>query len=123
MQLMLFAALTGVAMLFDVYFENHPGALKELETKKEETKNEQSIVYLISQTSTLSVKTPVQNVTSGKFITQAHAKFLQQCHHLRHLQAFKTEKKVPRKPVYLACHNLLFKQNYFSFPDNDPLNS
>src|SRR5690554_6705103 len=123
LQLMLFSALTGMAMAFDYYFESHPVIFKELSGSKEEAKNEQSIVYLLTQTSTVSLKSPVQNTPGRKFLAQEHSKFIQQCHHLRNLQAFKAEKEIPRKPVSLECHNLLFKQNYFSYSDDDPLNS
>lgn len=123
LRLMLFAAITGAAMLFDIYFESHPGALKELKSGNEDNKKEQSVVYLISQTSTLSVKPLVQNAPGRKLFSHEHSKFVMQCHQLRNHLAYKAEKKVPRKPVFLSCHNLLFKQNYFSLPDDDTFHS
>ena len=121
MQLVLILALTGTAVLLDFYFENHPVTLTELNADGEEGNKEHSVVYLISQNFTLSVKSPVQSSTGSKFITQTHSKLIRLCHHLINLQALKSKKDVHRKPVYLTCHNLLFKQSYFSYPDDESL--
>jgi hypothetical protein len=56
LQLVLFAALAGIAMLVDYYFENHPGALKEFQASSEEPEKEQGVVYLFSQTNNLIAK-------------------------------------------------------------------
>lgn len=122
LQLALFAALAGVAMLVDYYFELHPGALKELEAENKETETEKGIVYLYPQTSTLSFKLSVQKLPARKIFEQAHDKYIRKCHQLRNHLAFKAEKTVPRMPAFLACHNLLFRQHYFTNSDDIPLN-
>ena len=120
-QFLLFTALTGIAKLADYYFENHRGTFKEFQTSNEEPEKEQGVVYLFSQTSNFNAKSPVQKLPIRKLIAQAHDKYLQKCHQLRNHQAFKTENKVPRTPFYLSCHNLIFRQNYFARPDDEPL--
>ncbi|MFW6290556.1 MAG: hypothetical protein ACOC0R_06275 [Mariniphaga sp.] len=123
LQLVLFTALAGVAMLVDYYFELHPGTLTELQAGSEEAEKEQSVVYLFSQTSNLSIKSPVQKSTFKKIFEQAHDKYVQKSHQLLDHLAFKAEKKVLRKPLYLTCPNLLFRQHYFTNPDDKPLYS
>ncbi len=122
LQLVLFTALTGIAMLVDFYFENNPGALKEFEAGNEEHEKEQGVVYLFSQTVNFNAKSPVQKITYRKFFTQEHDKFIRKCHQLRNHQAFKAENNTLRKPLYLSCHNLIFRQNYFTHSDDEPLN-
>jgi hypothetical protein len=122
LQLVLFAALAGIAMLVDYYFASHPGALKEFQATNENSEKEQGVVYLYSQTNNLIVKLPVQNTPNRKLLAQAHDKFVQKCHQLRNHLAFKAENKVPRQPLYLSYRHFLTRQNYFSLPDDEPLN-
>jgi len=121
LQLVLMIALTGTAILLDFYFEKHPVSLTELNSEGEAENKEHKVVYLISQNFSLNVKSPVQNPTGSKFFTQTHSKLVQFYHHLINIQALKTKKEVHRKSLYLTCHNLLFKQSYFSYPDDEPL--
>lgn len=122
-QLLLFTALAGIAKLVDYYFENHPGTFEEFQVNNEEPEKEQGVVYLFSQTSNLNAKSPVQKILLRKLLAQAHDKYVQKCHQLQNHQAFKAENNVPRKPFFLSCHNLLFRQNYFARPDDEPLTS
>ncbi|MFW6289395.1 MAG: hypothetical protein ACOC0R_00390 [Mariniphaga sp.] len=123
LQLVLFTALSGITMLVDYYFELHPGTWTELQTSSEDAEKEQHVVYLFSQTSNLSIKSPVQKSTFKKILEQAHDKYVQKCHQLRDHLAYKAERKVPRKPSHLTCHNLLFRQHYFTTSDDKPLDS
>ena len=68
LQLMLFAVLSGCATLVDYYFELHPDTLTGLQTSSEDAEKEHSVVYLFSQTSNLSIKSPVQKSTFKKFL-------------------------------------------------------
>lgn len=120
-RLMLLMALMASAIVFDIYFEQHPGALTAFSTEDEQETKEPGVVYLISQTGTFTVKSHVQNVPGRKVFTQAHSKYLQHCHQIRDRLALKAEQDVPRTPVWRSCHNLLFRQHYFSLPDDEPL--
>lgn len=121
LQLLIFGALTGAAIIFDSYIENHPEALKELQTESETTETEHGTVYLFSQTTGFSAKSPVQKSTTRKLFDQAHDKFLQKCHQLRHRQALKAEIGISRKPLYISFHNLVLRQTFFTHPDDVPL--
>ncbi len=121
MQLVLFTALTGIAMLLDFYFDNNPGVLKEIQACNKEHEKEQGVIYLFSQTVNLNVKTPAEKISYRKFFAQEHDKFIRQCHQLKNHQALKAENSIPRKPLYLSCHKLIFRQNHFSLSDDEPL--
>lgn len=120
-QLVLFSALAGVTKLVDYYFENHPGTFEAFQTSSEEPEKEQGVVYLFSQTSNITAKSPVQKLPLRKLLAQAHDKYVQKCHQLQNHQALKAENNVPRKPIYFSCHNLLFRHYYFARPDDEPL--
>ena len=113
--------ITGTAIILDKYFESHPVIISELDADNKEESKEQHFVYLISQNISLNVKTPLQNTSSGRFLSQAHSKLIQFYHHKLNIQAYKNKKEVQHSPVYLQCHILLFNQSYFSYPDEDPL--
>lgn len=119
--LVLYTALAGITMIFDMYLKNNPEALVELKECNEEPESEQRVVYLFSQSNTFIAKSPVQKTTSRKLFAHEHVKFLQKCHQLQNHQALKAESKMLRKPFYLLCHNHLFRQNYFTLPDDEPL--
>jgi hypothetical protein len=122
-QLVLFAALAGIAVIFDVYLKNHPGTLEELTTEGQEAQAEHGTIYLFSQIGNLNAKSMVQKIPTRKLFDQTHDKFLQKCHQLSNHQALKTENKTIQKPVYLTYHHLIFGYNYFTLPDDEPLNS
>jgi hypothetical protein len=122
-QLMLFAALAGIAVIFDVYLENHPGTLEELTTESQEPQAEHGTIYLFSQIGNFSAKSMAQKIPTRKLFDQAHDKLLQKCHQLRNHQALKTETKTIQKPLYLSYHHLIFRYNYFTLPDDEPFNS
>jgi hypothetical protein len=122
-QLMLFAALAGIAVIFDAYLENHPETFEELTTENQEAQAEHGTIYLFSQIGNFNAKSMVQKIPTRKLFDQAHDKFLQKCHQLRNHQALKTERKTIQKPVYLTYHHLIFRHNYFTLPDDEPLNS
>lgn len=120
-RLVFFAALVSVAVLFDIYFENHPGTLNELQAESEGANDEHGTIYLFSQANNVSAKSLAQRTSVRKLFDETHNKLLQKCHHLRNHQLLKTEKKAPRKPLFLTYHHLIFRHYYFSLPDNDPL--
>jgi hypothetical protein len=121
LRLLVFVALTGTAVLFDFYFENHPQALDEFQPEKGKTENEHGAIYLFSQTATFNAKSPAQKSPGRKVFDEAHDKFLQKCHQLRNHMAFKAETGIIRKPLFLSYHHLIFRQYHFSLPGEDPL--
>lgn len=121
LQLLLFAALTGVAFLFDEYFEEHPAALKELQKQKDQNSSEHGTIYLFTQSVNLSAKSPVQKTSERKVHEQLHNKFLQKCHQLRNNHVLKTETAILKQPLFLSYHHFIFRHYYFTHPDEDPL--
>jgi hypothetical protein len=120
MQFLLFVALTGIAFLFDEYFENHPGTLNELQTQNEASSGDHGTIYLFTQSNTLGAKTSAQKTSDRKLFDQLHNKFIQKCHQLRN-QVLKTEPEVLKQPLFLSYHHLIFRHYYFTHPDDDPL--
>ena len=121
MQFLLFIALTGIAFLFDEYFENHPGTLNELQTQNDESTGDHGTIYLFTQSNSLSAKTSAQKTSDRKLFGQLHNKFIQKCHQLHNHQVLKTEPEVLKQPLFLSYHHLIFRHYYFNHPDGDPL--
>lgn len=121
MQLLLFVALTGVAFLFDEYFEEHPAALKEFQKEKKENSAEHGTIYLFTQSVNMSAKSPVQKISERKIYDQLHNKFLQKSHQLRNNHVLKTETESITQPLFLSYHHFIFRHYFFTHPDDDPL--
>ena len=118
-RLLIFAALTGIAVVLDYYFEKHPVALEELNPVGEEEACDHGVIYLISQVNNASAKSPVQRVSGRKHQDQGHVRLLQKCHQLRNHLLLKTETEVPYIPLFLSYRHLLSRHYYFSYPDDD----
>ncbi|MEE4287408.1 MAG: hypothetical protein V2I31_14745 [Mariniphaga sp.] len=121
MQFLFFTAITGIAFLFDEYFENHPGTLNELQTQNEASTGDHGTIYLFTQSINLGAKTSAQKTSDRKLFQILHNKFVQKCHQLRNHQVLKTEPEVLKQPLFLSYHHLIFRHYYFTHPDNDPL--
>lgn len=117
-RLAFFVAIIGVATLFDVYFENDNEKLKVIQAESTDNTAEQSIMYFVNQTNTLDVKTSSQ---SRKILVKSHDKFIQKYHQLRNFQILKAEVKTQTSPLILSYHYLVFKNYFFSSPDDEPL--
>jgi hypothetical protein len=119
-RLLFFAALTGIAIAFDFYFEVPPDALEKLNAADEEEAScDHGSICLFSQVSGFSAKSPVQKVSGRKFQDQAHVRLLQRCHQMRNHLALKAETETLRKPLFLSYHHLIFRHYYFSYPDDE----
>jgi hypothetical protein len=118
-----FAALIGAAFFFDLYFENHPVELEEIENVTEQNSGEYRIVCLFNFVNASSAKIPIFKVPSGKLWEQSHNKLIQKYHEARNYQVLKTEAITPRKPFILSCHHLTFRHNSSLSPGDDPLSS
>ena len=119
-RLLLFAAMTGIAVVLDFYFEKHPVALEELNPGGEKEEScDRSTIYLFLQVNSFNAKSPAQRISSRKFQDQAHARLLQKCHQLNNNLVLKAETEVPFKPLFLSYHHLIFRHYYFNYPDDD----
>lgn len=121
-RLALFAAVIGIAALFDIYFDNNRIELKEIETNSQDEK-EQGSILLINQTINSGAK-----VTAGKTVVKkpqlkSHDKFIQKYYQLRNYQVLKAEVQTQTAPLINAYHYLAFKNYFYSIPDDIPLNS
>ena len=121
-RLALFAAVIGIAALFDIYFDNNRIELKEIETNSQDEK-EQGSILLINQTINSGAK-----VTAGKTVIKkpqlkSHDKFIQKYYQLRNYQVLKAEVQTQTAPLINAYHYLAFKNYFYSIPDDIPLNS
>jgi hypothetical protein len=121
LRLAFFVAVIGVATLFDVYFENNPEKLEEIQTESADNTGGQSIVYFVNQTNTFDVKTSFQKNTGRKLQVKSHDKFIQKYHQLRNFQVLKAEVQTQTSPLILSYHYLVFKNYFFSAPDDEPL--
>ncbi len=121
LRLTFFVAIVGVATLFDVYFENNPEKLKVIQTETSDNTGEQSIMYFVNQTNTFDVKTSSQKNTGRKMLVKSHDKFIQKYHQLRNFQVLKAEVQTQTSPLILSYHYLVFKNYFFSAPDDEPI--
>ena len=121
LRLAFFVAIIGVATLFDLYFENNPEKLKVIQTESADNTDVQSIAYFITQTNTFDVKTSSQKNTGRKLQVQSHIKFVQKYYQLRNFQVLKAEVQTQTSPLILSYHYLVFKNYFFTTPDDDPL--
>ena len=121
LRLAFFIAVIGVATLFDVYFENNPEKLKVIQTESADNTDRQSIIYFVNQTNTFDVKTSSQKDTGRKLQVKSHDKFIQKYHQLRNFQVLKAEVQTQTSPLILSYHYLVFKNYFFSAPDDEPL--
>lgn len=121
LRLAFFVAVIGVATLFDVYFENNPEKLKVIQTESADNTDEQSIMYFVNHTNTFDVKTLSQKNTGRKLQVESHDKFIQKYHQLRNFQVLKAEVQTQTSPLILSYHYLVFKNYFFSAPDDEPL--
>ena len=122
-QLALFVAIIGVAMLFDVYFENNPVNFENIPGEANTTTAESASVCLISQASSIAAKTAEQKAFGRKIQLKSHDKFIQKYHQLRNYQVLKAEVQTQTTPLINSYRYLAFKNYFFSIPDDEPLSS
>ena len=121
LRLALFIAVIGVATLFDVYFENNPEKLKEMQAESADNTGGQSKIYFVSQVNTINAKTSAQKNTGRKLQVKLHDKYIQKYHQLRNFQVLKAEVKTQTSPLILSYHYLVFENYFFTVPDDEPL--
>jgi hypothetical protein len=121
MRLALFVAVIGVATIFDIYFENNPETLKEIQAETTDNTAGQSKLYFVSQTNFIDVKTSLQKDTGRKLQVKSHDKLIQKYHQLRNFQVLKAEVETQTMPLILSYHYLIFRNYFFTVPDDEPL--
>ena len=121
LRLALFVAVIGVASMFDVYFENNPEKLEEIQTESADNTGGQSRMYFVSQVNSVGAKTSGQKNTGRKLQVKSHDKFIQKYHQLRNYQVLKAEVQTQTTPLILSYHYLVFKNYFFTVPDDEPL--
>lgn len=120
-QTVLFLAIVGTAVVFDVYFENNPTELENIQTESEKHSAEPGGVYLIAQIGQTTIKTSVQKSTNRKLQVQAHDKFLRKYYQIRNYQILKAEAELQTAPLIQSYHYLVFQNFFFTQPDDEPL--
>jgi hypothetical protein len=120
-RLVLFAAIVGFTSLLDNYLEKNPVQIDKMDTGSNHSANEHGTIYLFTQATTFNAKTSVQKTPSRKLFEQSHDKFLQKYHQLRNYQVLKADAKTHKNPLFLSYHYLVFRNNYYTVPDDEPL--
>ncbi len=123
LRLALFVAVIGVASMFDVYFENNPESLEDIQSETTNNTDAQRGLYFVSQTNTFNAKTFDQKNTGRKLLIKSHDKFTQKYYQQRNYQVLKAEVQTQTTPLILSYHYLVFQDYFFSDPDDKPLNS
>ncbi|MCY1722682.1 hypothetical protein OU798_20195 [Prolixibacteraceae bacterium Z1-6] len=114
-------AVVGMAILLDNYFDNNPEEFDSITAESKKSASESEHVYLISQTTTVSLKTQVQKNTNRKLQVQMHDKFLQKYHQVRNYQVLQAEEQTQTAPIIQSYHYLVFQNYFYTQPDEDSL--
>ena len=117
----MFLAIVGVAVLLDVYLDNNPAELENIQAQNEAQTKDPGGVYLIAQTGTFGVKTSFQKSQTRKLQVQSHDKFLRKYHQIRNIEVLKAEVQPQTAPIIQSYHYLVFQNYFFTQPDEDPL--
>jgi hypothetical protein len=123
LQLAFFAAVIGIAALFDIYFDNNRVEIKEIETSSPEDEKEPGSILLINQTFNSGAKVYTSKTVVRKPQLKSHDKFVQKYYQLRNYQVLKAEAQTQTTPLINTYHYLAFKNYFYSIPDDIPLNS
>jgi hypothetical protein len=123
LKLALFAAVIGIAALFDFYFDNKQVDVNEIAASTPENEKEQGSILLISQTINSGAKASASKTVVRKPQLKSHDKYFQMYYQLRNFQVLKAEVQTQTTPLINTYHYLAFKNYFYSIPDDDPLNS
>lgn len=117
-RLAFFLALTGAALVLDAYFEKNPADFDNLKSGTEEHNPEQGEVYVLAQTTSFSVKSSVQRVSTRSVQIEKQAQFLRNYYSIRNYQVRKAEAINQTSPLIASYHFLAFQTHLFP-PDED----
>jgi len=110
-----------MATLFDIYFDRNKVKVAETGTGSTKDGKKQETILLISQSINLDLKTPAQKIIDKKLQIKSHDKFIQKYYQLRNFQVLKAELQTQTAPLINSYHYLVFKNYFFSVPDDIPL--
>ncbi len=118
----LFGAIIGVAFLFDSYLDKNPAELDTIQAESgEQQSHEPGDVYLIAQSSTITLKTAGEKSFQRKLQVHLHDKFLQKYHQIRNYQILKAEHSTQTAPIIQSYHYLVFQNYFYTQPGEDSL--
>ncbi|MFW5831361.1 MAG: hypothetical protein ACOCVA_03870 [Prolixibacteraceae bacterium] len=117
LQLALFLGVITAATIMDFYFDENAIEIAA-EAESGQTADEQAAIYLFSQTGNATAKTFIQKNQNRKLFVE-HDKFLQRYHESKSFEKLKTKEKEPVTPLFLTFYCLLFRNHYFTVPDDD----
>ncbi len=123
LKLALFVAVIGLATLFDHYFDKNTAEAEEIEASSSKENKEQKTILLISQTPNFGVKSIAEKTIPRKLQLKSQDKFIQKYYQLRNYQVLKAEVQTQTTPLISTYHYLVFKNYFYSVPDDIPLNS
>lgn len=123
LRLAVFAAVIGIAALFDIYFDNNRIEIKEIESNSPKDEKEQSSILLINQNVNSGAKASASKTVVRKPQLKSHDKYVQKYYQLRNYQILKAEAQIQTAPIISTYHYLAFKNYFYSIPDDVPLNS
>lgn len=112
-----------MASLFDIYFNDNQVKPEETETGSAKNERKQEKIVLISQLTNFDLKTQVHKTVVRKLQVRSHDKFIQKYYQLRNYQVLKAEVQTQTTPLINTYHYLVFKNYFYSVPDDIPLNS
>jgi hypothetical protein len=121
MRLALFIVVIGMATIFDIYFESNPDTLKDIQTESAKNSNNPSKIYFVTQSNFFDIKTSSQKDTGRKLQVESLDKLIQKYHQLRNFQVLKAEVETQTTPLILSYHYLVFRNHFFTSPDDEPL--
>ena len=119
LRILLFTGIIAAATILDIYYNENPVEINTTENDSKNAANEPAEVYLFSPAGYSAAKTSVQKNPGRKHFEQ-HTKFLQRYHETKNFRELKTEEKKPTNLQFLSFHYLIFRNHYFSLPDDDP---
>ncbi len=120
-RLVLFAAVLGFASLLDNYLEKNQVQIDKMDTNSNHSDSEHGTIYLFTQANNpFNGNTFVLKTSSRKLFDQSHDKLLQKYHQLRNFQVLKADEKTYKIPLFLSYHYMVFRNYYFTVPDDDP---
>jgi hypothetical protein len=117
LKFVIFAALMGISIFFDIYFEKHPLHIDEVKT--EQNMRNHRTFDLYNQVNSISVKMSVQSTAARTFFDKSHSKFLNNCNP-GYIKLLQNEKEEDNISVNLSGLQLIFGHYFHLFPDDDP---
>ena len=105
----------------DIYFDKNLVEFDEIEASADNCSNNLETVFFINQGNTLNLKTSAQKTTSRFLLEQLQNKLFRKHYQNRNFQVLKAEIQTQKSPLILSYHFLVFRNYFFSSPDDIPI--